>query len=266
MTQGVFEIMRMAASQPVDAAKAAYLKQRGDNAAIRTILQGCFHPAIQFALPDDLPPYSEGDPVSVETRLYSMIKRFDIFVHGGRPVASQAKREMIFIETLESIHPLDAKIVVNMVQKKDPYPGITIEVAREAFPELIPPAEEVEALKETIVKPELELKVEKVNAPQFNIAPNADLMPEGQSQQLVGLVEEAEKALTPLGEALQTDPTLFAAYNLIINETKIGNNTIQKPMAITYAKATKILQRLEELGVVGKKGVGGKRIVNANVI
>jgi hypothetical protein len=138
MARGVFEILREASKLKGNKAKAKFLQTEGDNFAIRTILQGCYHPAVKFLLPDSIPPYSETDGTQVETRLLTMAKKFDIFVEGGRPVATQTKREMLFIELLESIHPEDSKIVLNMVQKKAPYKGITKAVVNEAFPDLLP--------------------------------------------------------------------------------------------------------------------------------
>lgn len=144
---GVFEIFKEAAKQETLQAKVDFFKQWGDNYACKSIIQGCYHPNVKFLLPEGSPPYQENDPVQVETRLYSLAKRFDIFIDGGRPVANQAKREILFIELLESIHPEDAKIVLNMVAKKDPVEGFTQEVANLAFPDLVPAPEVVEAPK-----------------------------------------------------------------------------------------------------------------------
>ena len=46
------------------------------------------------------------------------------------------KREKIYIGLLESIHPEDAKVVINMVNRKRPAPGITENIVKEAFPSL----------------------------------------------------------------------------------------------------------------------------------
>jgi hypothetical protein len=46
------------------------------------------------------------------------------------------KREKIYIAILESIHPEDAEVVTNMVNKKK-LKGITEKVVKEAFPNLI---------------------------------------------------------------------------------------------------------------------------------
>lgn len=67
-----------------------------------------------------------------------MVKKLDIFIENGRPVATQSKREMLFIEMLESVHPKDAIILVNMIQKKAPVKGITKQVVQMAFPSLLP--------------------------------------------------------------------------------------------------------------------------------
>lgn len=136
-TKGIYEIFKEVAALDTDEAKAAKLKQY-DIFPIRTILQGCFNPNIKFLLPEGDPPFSENDPVSVETRLYNLIKKVDLFVEGGRPVATQSKREMLFIEMLESVHPEDAKILLNMKDKKEPVPGVTARAAWLAFPGLLP--------------------------------------------------------------------------------------------------------------------------------
>ena len=39
---------------------------------------------------------------------------------------------------LESVHPKDAIILVNMIQKKAPVKGITKQVVQMAFPSLLP--------------------------------------------------------------------------------------------------------------------------------
>jgi|TARA_R110002050_G_scaffold168478_1_gene299746 hypothetical protein len=137
MTKGVFEIFNEIAKLKTNKAKAEALKQY-NLFSIRTILQGCFHPNIKFLLPDSIPPYGEADGTQVETRLHSMAKKLDIFIENGRPVANQSKREMLFIELLESIHPKDALILCEMIQKKPPVKGITKAVVNMAFPDLLP--------------------------------------------------------------------------------------------------------------------------------
>jgi len=142
MQKGIFEIFEEAVKLPENQ-RAAFLKHNESN-SLRTVLQGCYDPRLKFLLPPGAPPYQESDPIGIETRLYTMTRRFDLFVEGGRNV-NQTKREMIFIETLESVHPKDATILINMKDKKDPVEGITALIAYEAFPDVFPekPAEPV---------------------------------------------------------------------------------------------------------------------------
>lgn len=160
-TPAIFEILRDASKQTTDGKKADFLRKVGDNFAIKSILQGCFNPAVKFLLPAGAPPYQEADPTMVETRLYSMSKRFNMFVENGRAVASQTKREVLFIELLESIHPEDAKVVLKMVSKQDPWEGITHAVAYKAFPDHVPAPE---AVIEEPVAEEAPVKTTKARA------------------------------------------------------------------------------------------------------
>ncbi len=142
MIKGVFEVFKHTAAKETAEEKAAFLKQN-ETFALRTILQGCYHPGIKFLLPEGEPPFQLNDPVSVETRLHALVKKLDLFIEGGRPVANQSKREMLFIELLESVHPDDAVILIRMKDKKDPWAGMSHSVAHMAFPDLIPAPEVV---------------------------------------------------------------------------------------------------------------------------
>lgn len=139
MVKTISEILNEAAKMETFDASVQHLV-KNDSFPLRTVLQGSFHPNIVFELPETDPPYSQNDPIAVEGRFYGYAKKLDLFVRGGRPVSSQTKREMLFIEMLESIHPQDAAMVLRMVKKKEPVPGITAKMARAAFPGLLPDA------------------------------------------------------------------------------------------------------------------------------
>lgn len=147
---GVFEVFERTLQQPNTEAKVACLQQLGNNYAVRTILQGCFHPAVQFNIPNGAPPYSQQDGTQVETRLHYFAKKLDYFVVGSqRVVKNDTKRQLMFIEMLESVHPKDAEILINMKDKKPPVKGITENLVRKAFPDLLPEkGEDVTPLRE----------------------------------------------------------------------------------------------------------------------
>jgi hypothetical protein len=44
---------------------------------------------------------------------------------------------MMFIELLENVAPADAKLLCSIKEKKLPYKGITADIVKEAFPDLI---------------------------------------------------------------------------------------------------------------------------------
>ena len=46
------------------------------------------------------------------------------------------KREKMFLDILETVHPRDAELLVNMINKK-PIDGVTKRLTKEAFPDLI---------------------------------------------------------------------------------------------------------------------------------
>ena len=70
-------------------------------------------------------------------RLLAEVRRLYLFIKGGNPNLTKIKREALYIEMLESIHPEDAKLLINIKDKKIPYKGVTLKIIKEAFPNLI---------------------------------------------------------------------------------------------------------------------------------
>jgi hypothetical protein len=46
------------------------------------------------------------------------------------------RREILFIAMLESIDPRDAKVLIGMKERKQPFNGLTRKLVEEAFPNL----------------------------------------------------------------------------------------------------------------------------------
>ena len=123
--------------------KINVLRQLG-NEHVRKILQHAFHPGIKFLLPEGTPPYVfRGTPEAFPTTLYPEVRTFYIFCEGGGANVNQIRREAIFIQLLEKIHPDEAKVVIAMKDKKfnELYDTITYDVVREAFPDMLPERE-----------------------------------------------------------------------------------------------------------------------------
>jgi hypothetical protein len=69
--------------------------------------------------------------------LYSEYKKFYIFIEGSCPNLRQARRELLFVQFLESLHPGDAALMAMVKDKQLPYPNITPELVDEAYPRLL---------------------------------------------------------------------------------------------------------------------------------
>jgi Family of unknown function (DUF6433) len=102
-----------------------------------TVLQGIYDPRVQFDLPDTDPPYKVNDVPDQEHVLIRESKKLGYFVKGANNLPT-AKREQMYIELLERCAPDDAKLLLGIKNKKYPFKGITEDIVREAFPNLLP--------------------------------------------------------------------------------------------------------------------------------
>jgi len=103
------------------------------------ILRGTFDETIQWNLPDGTPPYTPNEESSPPSTLLKQHLNFKYFVKGLRESNSlnKVKREKMFIDLLEAVHPRDAEIVVSMINKKSPHRYLTKKLVQDAFPSLI---------------------------------------------------------------------------------------------------------------------------------
>ena len=136
MRLGIFQILEKAAEQKAAADKIAVLQENA-GPALYTILKYAYDPNIVWDLPEGEPPYKPCPFPAQEMRLFAEIRRLYLFIKGGNPNLTKLRRETLFIELLESVHPSDAKVLVAIKDKKLPYKGITAKLVKEAFPGLI---------------------------------------------------------------------------------------------------------------------------------
>lgn len=140
----IHEILEKAAEAATREEKSKILKDN-NSLALRDILKGSFDDSIEFILPKGKPPYEEDDAPAGYTRssLFQQTKKFRYFAKGGPgEQIAPARREKMFIEVLEGIHPKEAELVINMKDKKligppSLYKGITKKLVSETFPGLI---------------------------------------------------------------------------------------------------------------------------------
>ena len=118
--------------------KKEILLKHGNNGALREILKYTYDPNIKFLLPPGDPPYnSVVDETENPTYLYGLIRKLYLFVEGGNPNLKSQRREYLFIELLESVHPKEAEILLQMKDKKLKCNGLTYNLVKETFPKLI---------------------------------------------------------------------------------------------------------------------------------
>jgi len=141
----IHEILEKAAEAKNKEEKIKIL-QDNNNLALRDILRGGMDDTIEFILPEGKPPYEDPEKVGYSrSALYSKTKRFKYFVKGGPGTNMPSpKREKMFINILESIHPKEGELIVLMKDKRliksnnsAHYSGITKKLVQEAFPGLI---------------------------------------------------------------------------------------------------------------------------------
>ena len=136
MAKLIHEIIVEAGKKRSKAEKVECLKQN-ESWALKDILRGTYDDAVQWLVPEGTPPYTPNKEESTPSNLIRQNTQFRYLVDSpdSRKVL-KAKRENIYIRLLESIHPLDAEIVINMVSKKS-IKGISKLVVQEAYPGLI---------------------------------------------------------------------------------------------------------------------------------
>lgn len=137
----IHEILEKVSAEPKKDAKIALLRKH-NSLALRDVLRAGFDDTIQFVLPEGAPPYtnslsSEGKSAST---LHNLTTRFTYFVKGGKgDNLNPVKRERMFLEILEGIHPKEAELVLAVKDKKldGRYKGVTKTLVKETWPNLL---------------------------------------------------------------------------------------------------------------------------------
>jgi hypothetical protein len=129
MTKTCYEIIEWCSKGKTRKDKIARL-QKNSGPVLKTILGYTFDPNVKWLLPEGL---------EVHGALTSELRRLYLFVEGPTETQQKLKsqrREALFIELLESVHPEDAKLLLSMKERKLPVKGITRKLVAEAFPNL----------------------------------------------------------------------------------------------------------------------------------
>ena len=110
---------------------------------LKAYLHFTFHPSAKFDLPDGIPPYKPTDLVDAEALIYKEMRKANYLLttdSGGNPNIHRIKKETMFIQMLEYVHPDDAKLLVAMKDKKCPIKNITYKLIHDTFEDMLPAA------------------------------------------------------------------------------------------------------------------------------
>ena len=134
----VHEILELVESQRTKAKKIEILREY-DDLALKAILIWNFDPTAISVLPEGPVPYKENEvPIGTDhTSLRREWKNLYHFVKGGNDRLSAIRRETMFVQMLEGLHPEEAKIVC-LVKDKDLESKykITYDMVQQAYPDI----------------------------------------------------------------------------------------------------------------------------------
>ena len=132
------EILELASKQRAKAKKVEILQQY-ENDALKTIFIWNFDETVISVLPVGEVPFNKNEvPVGTDhTSLRREYKHLYNFVKGGNDGLSGLRRETMFIQMLEGLHPEEAEILCLCKDKKlaDKY-KITYDIVKQAFPDI----------------------------------------------------------------------------------------------------------------------------------
>ncbi len=111
------------------------------NKSLIDILIAAYDTRVEWLLPKGKVEYNPNKHEHQEGMLYQQSRTLYMFVAiNGEPQApglTQLKREIRFIEMLESLHPMDAELMVSVKDRTLPYASMTPELINEAFPGMV---------------------------------------------------------------------------------------------------------------------------------
>ncbi len=137
-TWNTFEILNKISKAKTKKERLDLLKKEDNNWALKDILRGSFDDVVVWLLPSGKVPYEPAPQDTHPTTWSQQHKKLGNFIKGG-PGANMKNylREKMFLDIIESIHPKDAELVVQMINKDLKVKGITKALVKEAFPGLI---------------------------------------------------------------------------------------------------------------------------------
>ena len=133
------EVLAKVSKQKTKAKKIQALKEN-ESLHLKAILIWNFDDSVQSVLPEGDVPFEKNEaPAGTEhTYLAHEWKILYNFVKGGNTMLRPVKREQLFMQLLEGLHPDESEIICLVKDKnlKKKYKGLTKPIVEEAFPDI----------------------------------------------------------------------------------------------------------------------------------
>ena len=135
----IHEILELVSEQKTKVKKIEILQQYRDD-SLTAVLIWNFDESIESALPEGEVPYKPNEvPVGTDhTSLRREWKQLYHFVKGGNDKLNNLRRESMFVQMLEGLHPSEAQIVCLIKDKRltDVY-KVTLDQVKTAYPDIV---------------------------------------------------------------------------------------------------------------------------------
>ena len=142
MNIDVSKILEKACEYKTVKQRADYLKSN-ESFALKSILQLNFDENLKPALPEGSPPFKRVDPAQSDYHagyIHTEARKLGFLIPNPEQNINNMKRENIFITILETVSGPEADMIIAAKDKvlEKLYKGITADVVRQAFPDILP--------------------------------------------------------------------------------------------------------------------------------
>jgi hypothetical protein len=122
-------------------AQVALLRHYNSQAPVKDVLLGAFHPYLKFTI-KEIPKYKTPDvpPGMSYQNMSTAIDKTYLFIEGHPkcpPTLSYDRKIQLLQQLLESLEAKESELYANMLMKDLKVPGLTVDLAVEAFPDLL---------------------------------------------------------------------------------------------------------------------------------
>lgn len=144
MQDAVYEIVDYVSNQPTKVGKIEALRRVARNPAFMTLLKMSLDQNLEWLVPEHM-GYRPAPDIDQQPIMYSEVPKLTRFLnkpdinHYARRITPKLLQtlEKRFAGVLETVHPRDAEVLMNVRQKKSIGKGITRALVEEALPGLL---------------------------------------------------------------------------------------------------------------------------------